>query len=44
MNQLATHAACMAAGLRDGLRTAHFYARDMTRADGGSASLRNMVP
>ena len=35
MSQLAQHAACMAAGLRDGLRTAHFYARDMTKADGG---------
>lgn len=35
MSQLATRAACMAAGFRDGLRTAHFYARDMTSADGG---------
>ena len=35
MSQFAQHAACMAAGLRDGLRTAHFYARDMTKADGG---------
>lgn len=35
MSLFAQHAACMAAGLRDGLRTAHFYARDMTKADGG---------
>ena len=35
MSQFAQHAACMAAGLRDGLRTAHFYARDVTKADGG---------
>ncbi|MDE2383795.1 MAG: hypothetical protein KGO53_04185 [Alphaproteobacteria bacterium] len=38
MSQIATHAACMAAGLRDGLRTAQFYARDMTRADGGETA------
>ncbi len=38
MSEFASHAACMAAGLRDGLRTAHFYARDMTNADGGTGS------
>lgn len=38
MSQFASHAACMAAGLRDGLRTAHFYARDMTNADGGTGA------
>jgi hypothetical protein len=33
-NSLVTHAACMAAGVRDSLRTAQFYARDMAKADG----------
>jgi len=33
-NSVITHAACMAAGVRDGLRTAQFYARDMAKADG----------
>lgn len=31
---LSDHAWCMAAGIRDGLRTAQFYVRDMSRADG----------
>lgn len=35
MSQFAQHAAYIAAGLRDGLRTVHFYARDLTKADGG---------
>ena len=36
-NSVITHAACMAAGVRDGLRTAQFYARDMAKADGHSS-------
>ncbi len=32
------HAVCMAAGLRDSLRTAQFYARDMANADGQDAT------
>ncbi len=31
---LATHAACISAGMRDGLRAAQFYARDLSNADG----------
>lgn len=31
---LAAHAVCAAAGLRDGLRAAQFYARDLANADG----------
>lgn len=30
---LGSHAVCMAAGFRDGLRTAQYYARDLGRAD-----------
>ncbi|NMD08568.1 MAG: hypothetical protein GYA66_11385 [Phyllobacteriaceae bacterium] len=37
------HAVCMAAGVRDGLRTAQFYVRDMSQADrardGGQATV-----
>jgi hypothetical protein len=33
-DSLTAHAVCMAAGIRDGLRTAQFYVRDMSRADG----------
>lgn len=32
---LAAHAVCAAAGVRDGLRTAQFYARDLANADRG---------
>ena len=32
-NTLAAHAVCVAAGTRDGLRTAQFYVRDISRAD-----------
>ncbi|MFN0191292.1 MAG: hypothetical protein ACKVP5_04845 [Aestuariivirga sp.] len=32
---LAAHAVCAAAGVRDGFRTAQFYARDLANADGG---------
>ncbi len=35
-NTLAAHAVCVAAGTRDGLRTAQFYVRDMSRADSGN--------
>ncbi len=38
-NSMVTHAACMAAGVRDGLRTAQFYARDMAKADGHSSDM-----
>jgi hypothetical protein len=31
---LTAHAVCVAAGVRDGLRTAQFYVRDMANADG----------
>ena len=38
-DSLIDHAVCMAAGLRDGLRTAQFYVRDMSEADSaGSAT------
>jgi hypothetical protein len=33
-DSLTAHAVCMAAGIRDSLRTAQFYVRDMSRADG----------
>jgi hypothetical protein len=32
---IATHAACISAGMRDGLRAAQFYARDLSGVDGG---------
>jgi hypothetical protein len=32
---LTDHAVCVAAGLRDGLRTAQYYVRDMSQADAG---------
>jgi hypothetical protein len=35
-NTLAAHAVCVAAGTRDGLRTAQFYVRDISKADRGS--------
>jgi hypothetical protein len=35
-NTLAAHAVCVAAGTRDGLRTAQFYVRDMSKADSGN--------
>ena len=35
-NTLAAHAVCVAAGTRDGLRTAQFYVRDISRADSGN--------
>ncbi len=33
-DSLTAHAVCMAAGIRDSLRTAQFYVRDLSRADG----------
>lgn len=33
-DSLTAHAVCVAAGVRDGLRTAQFYVRDMSNADG----------
>lgn len=39
LNPVMTHAACMAAGVRDALRTAQFYARDMAKADGHSSDI-----
>jgi hypothetical protein len=35
-DSLTAHAVCAAAGIRDGLRTAQFYIRDMSSADGSS--------
>ena len=35
-NTLAAHAVCVAAGTRDGLRTAQFYVRDISKADSGN--------
>ena len=35
---LAAHAVCAAAGMRDGLRAAQFYARDLSNADGAAAA------
>ena len=31
---MTAHAVCMAAGIRDSLRTAQFYVRDLSNADG----------
>jgi hypothetical protein len=43
-NRLLDHAGCMAAGTRDGWRTAHYYVRDLRRADAaGSAPLLSRV-
>lgn len=36
---ITTHLACMAAGVRDGLRTAQYYARDLSHADGADAAV-----
>jgi hypothetical protein len=36
-DSITAHAVCMAAGIRDSLRTAQFYVRDMSRADGKTA-------
>lgn len=33
------HAVCMAAGVRDGLRTAQYYVRDMSQADAGQPTV-----
>jgi hypothetical protein len=33
-DSITAHAVCMAAGIRDGLRTAQFYVRDLSNADG----------
>ena len=35
---MADHAVCMAAGVRDGLRTAQYYVRDMSSADASEAA------
>lgn len=39
LNKLTNHAFCIAAGLRDGLRTAQFYARDLKGAAATSGKL-----
>jgi len=39
----AAHAVCAAAGLRDGLRAAQFYVRDLSHADGGRMRERRNV-
>jgi hypothetical protein len=36
-DSLTAHAVCMAAGIRDSLRTAQFYVRDLSRADAEAA-------
>jgi hypothetical protein len=38
-DSLSDHAWCMAAGIRDGLRTAQFYVRDMSNADGQNGEM-----
>jgi hypothetical protein len=40
INQFAAHAVCMAASVRDVLRTAQFYTRDMSNVDGANKSDR----
>lgn len=37
------HAVCMAAGIRDGLRTAQYYVRDMSRADVKSGAMTTFL-
>ncbi len=39
-NQFASHAVCMAASLRDVMRTAQFYAHDMSNVDGSNRNDR----
>jgi hypothetical protein len=36
-DSISAHAWCMAAGIRDGLRTTQFYVRDMSNADGATS-------
>jgi hypothetical protein len=36
-DSIVAHAVCMAAGIRDGLRTAQYYVRDLSHADGLAA-------
>ncbi len=43
-NTIAAHAVCAAAGVRDGLRTAQFYARDLASADGGQMAEERDAP
>jgi hypothetical protein len=43
-DSLAAHAVCAAAGVRDGLRTAQFYARDLANADGSLKGEARDVP
>jgi hypothetical protein len=40
---LTDHAVCMAAGVRDGLRTAQYYVRDMSQADEGAATVLSRI-
>ena len=46
-DHLTDHAVCMAVGVRDGLRTAQYYVRDMSHADvaegGGATTLSRFV-
>lgn len=37
-DSLVAHAVCMAAGLRDGMRTAQYYVRDLSHADGSASN------
>ncbi len=43
-DSLAAHAVCVAAGLRDSLRAAQFYARDLANADGAERGEERDVP
>ncbi|MCB1377338.1 MAG: hypothetical protein KDK89_03045 [Alphaproteobacteria bacterium] len=43
-DSLAAHAVCAAAGVRDGLRTAQFYARDLSNADRFASDEPNRAP
>jgi hypothetical protein len=43
-DSLAAHAVCAAAGVRDGLRAAQFYARDLANADGALTLEPRAVP
>jgi hypothetical protein len=42
-DSLTAHVVCMAAGIRDGLRTAQFYIRDLSNADGQSTQAKTFL-
>lgn len=43
-DSFAAHAVCAAAGMRDGLRAAQFYVRDLSRADRFAADMPSRAP